>query len=98
MMKAPLPSQRYAMAGSSNGDVAVESNESESPVTTDSNNSAEDYKKMSLNGLDGQDFSHKTKTKVNKTMNSKSSDLKADEYKKIDLNSLDGQDFKGKHK
>lgn len=98
MMKAPLPSQRYAMAGSSNGDVAVESNESESPVTTDSNNSAEDYKKMSLNDLDGQDFSHKTKTKVNKTMNSKSSDLKTDEYKKIDLNSLDGQDFKGKHK
>lgn len=94
MMKAPLPSQRYVVAGNTNVAVADSPIESTNSVTTSASTDA--YKKMSLNDLDGQDFSHKTKSTLNKTVNTKSSNT--DGYKNMNLDDLDGQDFKGKHK
>lgn len=94
MMKAPLPSQRYAVAGNTNGAVENASIESTDSITATA--STADYKKMSLNDLDGEDFSHKTKSILNKTANAKSSNT--DNYKSMNLDDLDGQDFKGKHK
>lgn len=108
MQKAPLPSQRYVVAGAgANAAVATSDEETETSTTTtttDNNSSlkSDDYKKMSLTDLDGQDFSGKTKAHASNpsvsSSSSASSDLKSDEYKKMNLTDLDGQDFKSKHK
>lgn len=104
MTTCPLPSQRYVVAGAGNkNSAAVTATNNGTSATNEAaapSLKSNDYKKMSLNDLDGQDFSSKRKTAVTPTNSTKpnSSNLKSNDYKKMSLTDLDGQDFSSKHK
>ena len=102
MMKNPLPSRQYvtATASATNGDTTQQTTPTTTNTTNTTSANSDDYKKMSLNDLDGQDFSSKTKANISSqpASSSNTNNLKSDDYKKMNLDDLDGQDFSTKHK
>lgn len=102
MMKNPLPSRQYvtATASATNGDTTQQTTTTTTNTTNTTSANSDDYKKMSLNDLDGQDFSSKTKANISSqpASSSNTNNLKSDDYKKMNLDDLDGQDFSTKHK
>lgn len=102
MMKNPLPSRQYvtATASATNGGTTQQTTTTTTNTTNTTSANSDDYKKMSLNDLDGQDFSSKTKANISSqpASSSNTNNLKSDDYKKMNLDDLDGQDFSTKHK
>lgn len=91
--RAPLPSKRYVQDKTSDTSANHEKAAVSTPTLID------DYKKLNLDDLDGQDFgsvSHQTFNKANAVKSVLDTD--SQDYKKMNLNDLDGHDFNSKHR
>lgn len=91
--RAPLPSKRYVQDKTSDTSANHEKAAVSTPTLID------DYKKLNLDDLDGQDFgsvSHQTLNKANAVKSVLDTD--SQDYKKMNLNDLDGHDFNSKHR